>query len=1360
MLTHFLICYFNLLFISFGIFYSLRVSLFHESVEVRAAGFRAMRYLLKNEEAVESLYKINLHYMIARSLDIDFNNKSERIQCLRLVRKLLSLKPNSMPSCLARSVVAIARDGLVGLEKDLLVRASWATLAELALLNPKVCFESGGIPAILNSILVANQPHHISEALISSILYLLNDPRLRYYLRADLDLQHFLAPFTDCHYSLPFFNTHKSSDSGIETPEQKESRFSVAKNALISILRSWPGLVYLCKASDNKTNISNGLRSLIEIFHLPYVDTRKYLMELIFELYYLTIPAWTCDFQAALLSCNSSSLQDSFHVYDGFVAAEGKHILPHLAKHRQNLLENYLSLLLYSFITNGLLDGLVSLITISNNIQNCVRATILLGELLHLSSQLLPPEVSERCHSLPKLVDAAISSSNTAEQRNIASAAISCLNRMHSLKKNPTLACSLYLDQLLQFCSLPIRKSLNYLSVSKTKLKQYFKKGNDDSSILTLIKECQVLKKEPVYWIWSLIGFILKSPSESLMKFEESNHKIFIRKLINYYKPTSKLYSQLESGAENGQEICLVGGHLIDFLLDAEESKAVEYLEEFLVDLSDCFTVITNENCPSNAILSVTRMISTWSHTYFLFIGRLSSSSKGRTLLEKVGLYQNLLDLISLASHEIYLKLIVSSLYYNQENNFTRILFIKMLTCSLESARLYATNYIRVLIRAEILDFQKWALELLSNQLCDKSSAVVQAALDILDEACDNQENLKTLISLRPSLLHVGDRGLLLFIRYLSTPVGFNFLKNANFLNYELNRWKENFNLKYVKIVEDLLNETLSCHQRSEDGTYGRRSDKKINSKKTAFTPPHLYGELAKHQEGLELLIQEKLLDSMFQIVRDGCFADELKILQLKAALWAIGNVGASYFGFQLIVESHLIPIIVKLAAEASVISIRGTCFYVLGLLASTEDGADYLKKLGWETVRHCYNDKWPMIKESNNFNLEDECFSLSYFHSKKQEMSSSRSRFLELFDMVSGKQKGFKSVDSFVFTENSHLDSNETINSITDGNQTSKADKKSLTGQSLCSNKTLNKSNDFSIQHSSLDDESRPRSTSDGINQNSFEYIDNDSNENDGLWLKYEKQSEELKDSVASLSLGSNEAKKNEFVSSHNEMSTKIKQREWPVMAESGIRRKISEPWGPQHLNSMKIPECYNGYRTVMIKLTESKAKLNSILISSEADNCFNQKGQKLSLRSNSLSNTFTGTDCKDVSFNSHTTSQGRPLFKIGKETSDIFDYIPSAMDALGYATLRSIQRKRAKSLGIQLHTLNKEGRELEDNSEEETTKSSDTCNSLSSFFNSNTSEVNQIEDADFLGSVEPKKYMGLCIPVSLSLIFHPPVR
>ncbi|KAK4810577.1 hypothetical protein QYF61_007314 [Mycteria americana] len=115
------------------------------------------------------------------------------------------------------------------------------------------------------------------------------------------------------------------------------------------------------------------------------------LLEVLYDIFRLPLPVVAEEFIEALLSIDPSRFQDCWRLSDGFVAAEAKTILPHRARSRPDLMDNYLALVLSAFITNGLLEGLVEVITSSDD-HVSVRATILLGELLHMAKQPQVPQ--------------------------------------------------------------------------------------------------------------------------------------------------------------------------------------------------------------------------------------------------------------------------------------------------------------------------------------------------------------------------------------------------------------------------------------------------------------------------------------------------------------------------------------------------------------------------------------------------------------------------------------------------------------------------------------------------------------------------------------------------------------------------------------------------------------------------------------------------------------------------------------------------------------------------------------------------------------------------------------------------------
>lgn len=930
------------------VFCCLRVLLVHDASEVRAGCLRALRHLVRDAGAARALVRSHVPVLVARALDAALESRTERLQALRLVRRLVTLAPDDLPPQLARCLVAVAADGAK--ERDDLVRACLGTLCELALLNPRLCVETGGFRTLVQSILDCPQPH-IAEAMLGVLFHSINDPATRHLLKQDIDLEYLVAPFTDSHFRYADDLPENSLS------DDRELRFQTSRIAMTSVLRSWPGMVYFCKPPPS------GLQSLVEVLCLPLPDARKNILALFYDIFCLALPTWTSDFETALASSDRAAMQESWKLYEGFVAAEGRDLLPPVTKYRSNLVANYLALLLFTFVQAGILEALIEVIVTSEDAM-AIQATILLAELLYMASMFLPSEASRYCHCLPTLMSQAAAFDSCQEKRIRASTAVARLARIHALKRKGMVPCSLFLDQLLQFCSHTKRSSELFCDiVGRSKLISCLRKDSDEA-VLHTIKDTLVLSKEYISWDWDLISSILKWPGESLKSLGDATLRNFVKRLLLFFKPSSKQFSLIEAKREGSRQIVIVGCQLFEFLLEADESRANDYIEDFLIDLCNCLHEVEKEVAVLAAVLSPTRVASTVAHGYFLFLGRLSSSSKGTKCMEKHGVYQHLVNLVSMSSQDVYMKLVVSCLDYTKPG-FARTLLTKVLTATSESARLYATNYLRVLLRLELLDFRKWAMELLVTQLYDKSRAVSLAASAILDEACDVNENLEALIALRPALLCLGDRGLLLQIRFLSVPSGFKYLLEANVLESELSKWDEVNHLRYVKIVEDVINQAVTWHQRGEDGTYGRRSSNTRLKVQDVFAPAHLYGQLVQHLQGLSYLQQHGSLQQHWETVLLGDMSSLESLLRLKASLWTVGHVGTSPEGFALVSEADVLPAIVKMAQDAPVYSIRGTCFYVLCLLATMAEAVESLASLGWESVQHRHHEAWPIAADA-----------------------------------------------------------------------------------------------------------------------------------------------------------------------------------------------------------------------------------------------------------------------------------------------------------------------------------------------------------------------------------------------------------
>jgi rapamycin-insensitive companion of mTOR len=70
--------------------------------------------------------------------------------------------------------------------------------------------------------------------------------------------------------------------------------------------------------------------------------------------------------------------------------------------------------------------------------------------------------------------------------------------------------------------------------------------------------------------------------------------------------------------------------------------------------------------------------------------------------------------------------------------------------------------------------------------------------------------------------------------------------------------------------VDAALHEAMTMHQKNEEGSYVGRLSNAKNEVKDFYISPHLFGNLAQHKGGLELLAQETPLLRKYLEVRLG----------------------------------------------------------------------------------------------------------------------------------------------------------------------------------------------------------------------------------------------------------------------------------------------------------------------------------------------------------------------------------------------------------------------------------------------------------------------------------------------------------
>eukprot|EP00794_Sanderia_malayensis_P007811 gene7810-8657_t len=958
----------------------LRVAFVSPAKEIRAASLRALRHLLQTEEQTRAVLFQRLDIFIVRSLDLAPAMEVERVQALRLVRKMIYLSPQNFPMTLAMSLAAISSD--MSQNKDRMSRACLATLCELAVKNIQLASYCSSVNVIIGNILDCCVPR-MNESLTVTLLHLFNHPNYRCFVRRSVGLEALLAPFTDLYYR------HSSETPENLVTEDQRSRIDAARLALVTIFRSWPGIICMCDPEGN------GLDSLMGVFRLPNVDVRDGILRLLYDVFCLRMPTRTTDFMEALNSCDPSTMQYSWKLSEGFIVGEALSLLKHRASgNRTNLVQSYIALVLNAFIDADLLESLVEVITTSDE-ELSIVATILLGELLHMANTILPPECSGSCsghtHCLPTLMSLATNLEVSSSKRGKASAAIGYLDQIHQVKKRGAIPCTIFLSQLLSQAQHQVKHSKSFREKNESTILR------ETDEILAAIKDSQVLTHNDflLHWHWDLISAVLDAPRLSIKRQDDPTHLKFVRRLLQFYKPSNKHFCLVEIENKLAKKLSEVGLQLVDFLLRKEEQPEGEkLLLELVQEISDALTEASSTG-PMTGVFCTSSIMDTLSRDYLLFIGRLSSSTLGTRCLEKSsGVFQHILEISSIISREYMLKLILSSFDYGRDG-IARVILAKALTASPLASRLYSTKFMRVLLRAKTPYFSNWGMELLTNQLYDQENEVVAEAIDVLQEACEDEANLQRLIEIRPALLHLGEKGVILLIRYLSVSRGFTYLSEVDYVEPLLTAWKNTFHCQYVHWIEVELAEALTLFQRQVDGdNYIRRSSNERIAKKDVFVIPHLYGELAQHRTGIKLIQEKGFLKDSINTLLDGRINTAEDVLNLKASLWGLGHIGSTNWGIALlnpsakilndvdyvdeddcIIEDDCIDVIreiVALAQDCDVLTIRGTCYYVLGLIAKTSQGADKLQDLGWDCVRHKGVETWPVIEQEVAFLPED----------------------------------------------------------------------------------------------------------------------------------------------------------------------------------------------------------------------------------------------------------------------------------------------------------------------------------------------------------------------------------------------------
>ncbi|KAG8763716.1 hypothetical protein FRC11_013592 [Ceratobasidium sp. 423] len=913
--------------------------------ESRTAAYRLLRYAMVDSDSVAKLREQDMDYYLVRTFSRDSKHGIEKESALKLIRKIVEVGSSYPTKAEVTSKGKTVGTGCVPVS-EAVIRALIAvadhpedplrflcllTLAEigaysmlggisscwpyadlvfpLVLIDIELVSKSGGLRSVLTAL--TEGPSELAPIIAQVFLHIIDAPRTRRYLTPGVDLEVALSGITDAY---------------VKTPGHKE-RMRTCTKVVCIILRSWSGLIYLC--SNNMQSII----SLVDTLRIPSMEAREVILDMFFDVLNIEVPDWGQAFmdgrRLTMFGPPKAAKQQQL-VYEQ---------LP-LKSEKLNLTHQFISLLLVVFVESGLIEALVDILEERGTSSELPRkATLLLGEIMQLANRVLPSTIAARIQALPRLFSLAANYDH-GEGKQFASCTLSSIE---SLNRNRA--------RLNKIPEITSRKRANSVEdtmrrgqrqVERSKIKRGME--IDDKGFQAMLIDTQVmLHKEAIKWNLDSLTELIEGPLLNPKRFEEAMKvSRFGRKLMSFFYPNNKSFSEMKNTKSNARYIKL-GCTLMTTLISTPDGQRYLMTEDTLLkQIVECLEQIDPVSANEQLVLA---------HT------DIKAEAK---ILEKLKVFTCLYHLSDLRSREDLTRHIIENFDCTVDGH-PRLILSKALTSRHKHIRIDATDYLGKLIRLNP-KANEWMLRLLLTQLYDPASEVCEKAILYLQEACEDMAILEMVVQMQPILDHLGEVGHPLLLKFMSTQIGFQYLYNADYIDREMDGWFHEQNYQYLVQVEVYLSRALTPIEGSEESLPVFEGT----------VPPHFYGEMAKTHLGCKVLEEKGHFPEFAHFIRQhGLESEDFEIInKLKSVLWAVvsmysglddkysadsivlkGNIGATTGGLPFLEEEDIIRDIVDIASKSEVLSVRGTCFFVLGLISSTPQGAEVLDEYEWEAT-------------------------------------------------------------------------------------------------------------------------------------------------------------------------------------------------------------------------------------------------------------------------------------------------------------------------------------------------------------------------------------------------------------------------
>ncbi|UZJ53770.1 hypothetical protein CBS101457_003090 [Exobasidium rhododendri] len=710
-------------------------------------------------------------------------------------------------------------------------------------------------------------------------------------------------------YFRPGFDLEVALSSFTEAREDEASLRSTSQVVSI-MLRSWSGLFYL-SLYDRRS-----IKSLILALRANSSQIQDKILDVFSSL--LSIKGKSGDAKKTTVATTTTTSGTQRFKSPALISGNDQF----------NLYDHYLALIVVTLIECGLVEAIVHVL--ENSIDLSRKATLLMGQITQLASRHLPSDYGIRVHALPDLFRAMFIKPGDRERAD-------CSNKMNKA--------ALALRTLGGFERETVRNQVLLKNAKRNRSHSGTVSARaatqvDDLALRAMLAESNALSaKDYTKWNIDVLIHIFEAIAGNPKRLEETirSSKI-IKRVLAFYHPFTLQYAAVPNNVKT-QRYTKLGCVMLSTLLSYPDGIRTLAEDKLLKEIRESL---------ETDMISSTRTHDTLTIGYFEMLGVLTKSSQGLQMMHKARVFSALYRAMEERDEERegMVQAILQHFDLTMEGH-CRVLLSKILTSTGPKTRRQATLKIAEMIRASP---SRWLVRLLVTQLYDASIEVREVASDLLFEVCTSSTKaLEMVVSMRPMLEEASHS---LLLKFISTSIGMHYLMQGDFIDKEMDDWFNNRNHLYTVQLEVLL----------ERGFHTNRLEDDQQLQWDGRVPPHFYGELTKTPEGCAILYEKGHFAEFAHFIRThGDEEEDVEIInKVKSTLWAVGNIGANEGGLPFLEQEDTIANIVEIAHTSPCLSLRGTCYFVLGLLSTTRQGSELIEDQGWlcasadESIQYC----------------------------------------------------------------------------------------------------------------------------------------------------------------------------------------------------------------------------------------------------------------------------------------------------------------------------------------------------------------------------------------------------------------------